>query len=114
MLLSTLAGRRLAFPDRAAAGEERSGWTSLSIERRGGFAGLKAKGEMDAAALDEATRAALDALFAAKKKFPAARGADRFYLHADARRPARRRRRVEIPEALLPAALAGSVKDRLP
>ena len=85
----------------------------LVIERRGGFAGLKAKGEVDASALDEATRAALDALFAAKKKFPAAKGADRF-IYTLTRGEGAGAKSVEVPENMLPAALAGSVKDRLP
>ena len=85
----------------------------LVIERRGGFAGLKAKSEIDAASLDEATRAALDALFAAKRKFPAARGADR-YIYTLTRGTGAAAKTVEIPENLLPPALAGSVKDRLP
>jgi hypothetical protein len=85
----------------------------LIIERRGGFAGLKAKGEIDAEALDEATRLAVDALFAAKKKFPAARGADR-YVYVLTRGTGPDAKSVEVPESLVPASVAASVKDKLP
>jgi hypothetical protein len=85
----------------------------LVIERRGGFAGLKATGEIDASALDAPTRAALDALFAAKKKFPAARGADR-YVYVLTRGTGPDAKTVEVPEHMVPAAIASSVKDRLP
>jgi hypothetical protein len=85
----------------------------LIIERRGGFAGLKARGEIDAAALDEATRAALDGLFAAKKKFPASRGADR-YVYVLTRGTGSDAKSVEVPESLVPASVAASVKDKLP
>jgi hypothetical protein len=85
----------------------------LIIERRGGFAGLKAKSEVDASALDAPTRAALDALFAAKKKFPAARGADR-YVYTLTRGTGPDAKSVEVPESLVPASVAASVKDRLP
>jgi hypothetical protein len=85
----------------------------LIIERRGGFAGLKAKGEIDSAALDAETRAALDALFAEKKKFPASRGADR-YVYVLTRGEGADAKSVEVPEHLVPPAVAGSVKDKLP
>ena len=85
----------------------------LIIERRGGFAGLKAKGEVDASALDAPTRAALDALFAAKKKFPAAKGADR-YIYVLTRGEGADAKSVEVPESMVPAAVSGSVKDKLP
>jgi hypothetical protein len=84
----------------------------LIIERRGGFAGLKAKGEIEAA-LDAPTRAALDALFAAKTKFPAARGADR-YVYVLTRGTGADAKSVEVPESLVPASVAASVKDKLP
>jgi hypothetical protein len=85
----------------------------LIIERRGGFAGLKAKGEVDAEALDAPTRAALDALFAENKKFPAARGADR-YTYKLTRGDGADAKTVEVPEHLVPPSVAGSVKDKLP
>ena len=85
----------------------------LIIERRGGFAGLKAKGEIDASALDAPTQAALDALFAAKKKFPAAKGADR-YVYVLTRGEGTDAKSVEVPESLVPASVAASVKDKLP
>ena len=85
----------------------------LIIERRGGFAGLKAKGEVDASAFDAPTRAALDALFAAKKKFPAAKGADRF-VYVLTRGTGADAKSVEVPEHLVPPSVAGSVKDKLP
>jgi hypothetical protein len=85
----------------------------LIIERRGGFAGLKAKGELDVSALDAPTREVLDKLFAAKKKFPAARGADR-YIYTLTRGSGADAKSVEVPEHLMPPTVAGSVKDRLP
>jgi hypothetical protein len=85
----------------------------LVIERRGGFAGLKARSEIDAAELDEPTQKALDALFAAKKKFPAARGADR-YIYTLTRGTGAEAKTVEVPESLVPASVAASVKDKLP
>ncbi len=85
----------------------------LIIERRGGFAGLKAKSEIDTSALDAPTRAALDALFAAKKKFPAARGADRF-IYTLTRGEGADAKSVEVPESMVPPSVAGSVKDKLP
>ncbi len=85
----------------------------LIIERRGGFAGLKAKGEIDPSALDDAARAEVDALFAAKKKFPAARGADRF-VYVLTRGTGADAKSVEVPESLVPASVAASVKDKLP
>jgi hypothetical protein len=85
----------------------------LIIERRGGFAGLKAKSEVDADSLDASTRAALDALFAAKRKFPAAKGADR-YVYVLTRGEGADATSVEVPEHMVPPAVAGSVKDRLP
>jgi hypothetical protein len=85
----------------------------LVIERRGGFAGLKAKGEIDAQTLDAPTRAALDALFAAKKKFPPAKGADRF-MYTLTRGTGTSTKSVEVPEDMVPPAVAKAVKDRLP
>lgn len=85
----------------------------LIIERRGGFAGLKAKSEMDAETLDAPTREALEKLFAAKGKFPAAKGADR-YVYVLTRGEGADAKSVEVPEHLVPPEVAASVKDRLP
>jgi hypothetical protein len=106
-------GPRSAFNDPAALPEEGTWMDKLVIERRGGFAGLKAKSEIDAAALDAPARAALDALFAAKKKFPAAKGADR-YVYTLTRGTGAEAKTVEVPEHLVPPAVARSVKDKLP
>lgn len=85
----------------------------LTIERRGGFAGLKARGEIDAASLDEADREAIDKLFKTKGKLPASPGADR-YVYTVTRETESGKKTMEIPEHLLPSAVSRAVKDTLP
>jgi hypothetical protein len=86
---------------------------TVRIERRGGFAGLKAKAEVDVSLLDDATRVAIDELFAAKTSFAPEKGADR-YVYVLTRGTGADSKSVEVPERLVPAPLAASVKDSLP
>jgi hypothetical protein len=85
----------------------------LRIERRGGLAGLKAAGEVDCATLCAADRAALDALFGRRAPLPRPLGADR-YVYTLTRQTSRGTRRLEVPEHLMPEALAAAVKESLP
>jgi len=93
---------------RAAAPVDR-----LKIERRGGIAGLRASGELDCATLCAADRAALDALFGSRVPLPRAPGADR-YIYTLTRQTARGAQRLEVPEHLMPEALAAAVREELP
>jgi hypothetical protein len=85
----------------------------LIIERKGGFTGLKASGEVDASALDDATREAVEKLFNMREKPPASKGADRF-VYVLKRDTGKGMQTVEVPEEQLPSALSGAVRDRLP
>ena len=85
----------------------------LTIERRGGFAGLKATGEIDTTTLDEVDRAAIEELFKTKGKLPASPGADR-YIFTVTRETDSGKKTMEIPEHLLPSAVSRAVKDELP
>jgi len=85
----------------------------LTIERRGGLANLTGRGELDADSLSAADRAAVDALFRRRPPLPPAPGADR-YVYVVTRVTAVGREKIEVPEHLMPAALANAVKDELP
>ena len=85
----------------------------LKIERRGGIAGLKASGEVDCATLCAADRATLEALFGRRAPLPRSPGADR-YIYTLTRQTARGAQKLEVPEHLLPEALAAAVKEKLP
>jgi hypothetical protein len=85
----------------------------LTIERRGGLANLKGRGEVDAQSLGAADRAAVDALFRRERPLPPAPGADR-YVYVVTRVTEAGRQKIEVPEHLLPAALAKAVRDELP
>jgi uncharacterized protein YdeI (BOF family) len=85
----------------------------LTIERRGGFAGLKAKGVVETDSLDTADRAKIDELFTTKGKLPASPGADR-YIFTVTRETDSGKKTMEIPEHLLPSAVSRAVKDELP
>jgi len=102
-----MAGGRSEVKRRTAAAADR-----IRIERRGGLAGLKAAGEVDGAALCAADRAALDALFARRAPLPRAPGADRF-VYTLTRHTAHGTRTLEVPEHLMPEALAAAVKETL-
>jgi hypothetical protein len=85
----------------------------LKVERRGGLAGLPARGELDMVSLSPADREALDSLFRRKGRLPAAPGADRFRFIVT-RETASGTETVELPEHLVPAGIARAVKEELP
>ena len=80
------------------------------IERRGGFAGLKASGTIQGDALDPGDRATLEELL--KSDVPLARdpGADR-YTYTVTRQNAMGTTTREIPESVLPSTVANVVSD---
>ncbi len=82
------------------------------IERRGGIAGLKGRGEIAADELDESDRETLKDLFKGGRKLPRDEGADR-YVYTVTRVSVSGSKTVEIPETLIPRALARCVKDQL-
>lgn len=102
-----MAGRRRKVTRKTRAPADR-----LRIERRGGLAGLKATGEVDCTTLCAADRAALDALFERRTPLPRAPGADRF-IYTLTRHTVQGTRTLEVPEHLLPEALATAVKEKL-
>ena len=85
----------------------------LKIERRGGFTGLPARGELDTASLSPADLAAVEALFRRKTPPPSSPGADRF-TYKVTRQSDGGAQTMDVPEHLLPASLAEAVKDELP
>lgn len=82
------------------------------IERRGGFAGLKAEGTIEADSLGEEDRSTMESLFKMKGALPAAPGADRF-VYKVTRENDTGTKTMEIPETLLPRAVTRAVKDSL-
>jgi hypothetical protein len=82
------------------------------VERRGGIAGLKGRGEIAADELDESDRETLKNLFKGGKKLPRDEGADR-YVYTVTRQSDSGSKTVEIPETLIPRALTRVVKDQL-
>ncbi|TIS58184.1 protealysin inhibitor emfourin [Mesorhizobium sp.] len=82
------------------------------IERQGGLAGLKGRGTVDAAALDEKDREALQELFERKKPLPRDAGADR-YIFTITRQSEAGSKTLEVPETLLPRSVARAVKDQI-
>jgi hypothetical protein len=96
--------------------------TVLKVERVGGFAGfggpgshIRSQGEIDSAALADADRARVEALF--ERGAAAAAGAaspvrDGFSYRIT-RQTAAGAETVEVPESVVPAAVAQSVRDEL-
>ena len=82
------------------------------IERRGGFAGLKASGTIQGAALDPGDRAILEELL--ESDIPLARdpGADR-YTYIVTRQNAMGTTTREVPESVMPSTVANVVRDVL-
>jgi Emfourin len=78
------------------------------IERRGGFAGLKATGTIDADALDPDDRNTLEQILASDEPLTGDPGADR-YTYIVTREGILGRTTREIPESVLPAAVASAV-----
>lgn len=82
----------------------------IIVERSGGFAGIVRRGEQDLSALSSEQRAALQELLD-KGAPPAATqmGADRFTYKIEVQ-DEHGSRRLTVPEALMPANLAGIAK----
>ncbi len=75
------------------------------IERRGGFAGLKASGAIDSDALSHDDRQALEKLIDSEETLAVDPGADR-YTYVVTRQNASGSTTREIPESLMPTAAA--------
>jgi hypothetical protein len=82
------------------------------IERRGGFAGLKASGAIDGDALSADDRQTLEHLIDSGETFAADPGADR-YTYVVTRENASGCTTCEIPESLMPAAAASVVTTEI-
>lgn len=83
------------------------------IERRGGFAGLPAAQTVTAQALDPADRATLDELIDRNEQLARDPGADR-YTYVVTRHAADGARTTrEIPESLMPPAVANLVTEQI-
>lgn len=82
------------------------------IERRGGFAGLKASGTVDGDALNPDDRKTLEQLLDSEEPFAGDSGADR-YTYLVTRENALGSRTREIPESVLPTAVASVVTPEI-
>lgn len=82
------------------------------IERHGGFAGLKASGTIQSAALDPGDRATLEELLKSDVPFAKDPGADR-YTYLVTRHNATGTTTREIPESVLPSTVASVVSDEI-
>jgi hypothetical protein len=83
-----------------------------TIERRGGFAGLKASGAVDADALHPDDRQTLERLLDSSETFASETGADR-YTYVVRRENASGSTTREIPERLMPNAVASVVRAEI-
>jgi hypothetical protein len=82
------------------------------IERRGGLAGVPAHGEIAAADMDPDDRARLDRLLDGQTRVTRDAGADRFSYVVTRRTPSGETT-LEIPESLVPQAVARAVRTEL-
>ena len=82
------------------------------IERRGGFAGLKASGSIDGDAMDPGDRQLLEDLLDGKEPFAKDPGADR-YTYVVTRENALGSTTREIPESVMPPTLASVVTPEI-
>lgn len=82
------------------------------IERRGGFAGLKASGAIDGDALNPDDRETLERLLDTEEALAVDPGADR-YTYVVTRETALGSTTREIPESAMPAAVAGVVTPQI-
>jgi hypothetical protein len=82
------------------------------IERRGGLAGLKASGTIDADALDPDDRNTLERILAGDEPLTPDSGADR-YTYVVTREGVLGRTTREIPESALPAAVTSVVTPEI-
>jgi hypothetical protein len=78
------------------------------IERRGGFAGLKASCRIDGDTLDPDDRETLETLLNSKEPLAGDPGADRYTYLVTRESPSGRTTR-EIPESVMPRAVASVV-----
>jgi hypothetical protein len=83
------------------------------IERRGGFAGLKASGTINSDALDPGDRATLEELLESDISLARDPGADR-YTYVVTRQNAMGTTTREIPESVLPSTVASVVSEVVP
>jgi hypothetical protein len=82
------------------------------IERRGGFAGLKACGSIDGDALDPGVRQILEELLDSTEPLACDPGADR-YIYIVTRENAFGSITREIPESVMPPTVASVVKAEI-
>ncbi len=82
------------------------------IERRGGFAGLKASGRIDGDAMDPDDRHLLETLLDSTEPLAADPGADR-YTYVVTRENALGSKTREIPESVMPPTLASVVAPEI-
>jgi hypothetical protein len=82
------------------------------IERRGGFAGLKASGSIDGDAMDPGDRQRLEDLLDSKEPFAKDPGADR-YTYLVTRENALGSTTREIPESVMPPTVASVVTPEI-
>ena len=93
---------------------------SVSIERSGGFAGMKARVDLDGATLTPAQHAALASLVrgagagSAPAASPSARGADGFAYRVQVVDAAGTRTSFSVGESEMPDALGALCKPQLP
>ena len=82
------------------------------IERRGGFAGLKASCSIDGDTLDPDDRETLETLLNSKEPLAGDPGADRYTYLVTRESPSGRTTR-EIPESVMPRAVASVVTTEI-
>ena len=82
------------------------------IERRGGFAGLKASCSIDGDTLDPDDRETLETLLNSKEPLAGDPGADRYTYLVTRESPSGRTTR-EIPESVMPPTLASVVAPEI-
>jgi hypothetical protein len=82
------------------------------IERRGGFAGLKASGRIEGDAMDPGDRQLLETLLDSTEPLAADPGADR-YTYVVTRKNALGSTTREIPESVMPPTVASLVTAEL-
>ena len=82
------------------------------IERRGGLAGLSASGTVTADELGASDRASLDRVLDGDAPLPRDPGADR-YTYVVTRRTASGETTREVPESMMPQAVARLVREQI-
>ena len=92
--------------ERQVSGNQVSRKMKLIVERSGGFAGMIRRGELDLSALSPEQQAALQKLLEGESPASTQPGADRFTFRIEVQ-DEHGTRSLTIPEALMPASLAG-------